>query len=107
MLQIRLFIGFSQISSLLWGAMPIMGADAPATLDFRQNPRWGVVQTKNTIEVNQRFDWIMMKNPYPLEFPKLKQCSLFGTEISGETGLAASDHYGVCAEIQIQERGTL
>lgn len=79
----------------------IMGADALATLDFRKNPRWGVAQSENTIEVNQRFDWIMMKNPYPLEFPKLIQCSLFGMEISGETGLAASDHYGVCAEIEI------
>lgn len=77
----------------------IMGAEAPATLDFRNNPRWGVVQPENTIEVNQRFDWIMLKNPYPLAFPTLKQCSLFGTDISEKTGLAASDHYGVWVEI--------
>lgn len=76
-----------------------MGLEVPATLNFRRNPRWGVVQPANTIEVNQRFDWIMLKNPYPLEFPVLKQCSLFGTEIAEKTGLAASDHYGVWAEL--------
>ncbi len=79
----------------------IMEVSVPATLNFRRNPRWGVVQPKNTIEINQRFDWIMLKNPYPLEFPELKQCSLFGTSISDKTGLAASDHYGVFAEIEI------
>ncbi len=73
----------------------------PPTLNFRKNPRWGVIQPKNTIEVNERFDWIMLKNPYPLEFPVLKECRLFGTEISEKTGLAASDHYGVWIEIEI------
>lgn len=73
--------------------------EKPATLNFRDNPRWGIVQPKNTIEVNQRFDWILLKNPYPAEFPILKECAIFGTEISDETCLAASDHYGVIAEI--------
>jgi len=71
----------------------------PATLNFRKNPRWGVIQPANTIEINQRFDWIMLKNPYPLEFPVLKECRLFGTEISEKNKLSASDHYGVWAEI--------
>lgn len=71
-----------------------------ATLNFRDNPRWGVVQPKNTIEVNQRFDWILLKNPYPAEFPILKDCAIFGTEISDNTCLAASDHYGVIVEIE-------
>ena len=71
----------------------------PATLNFRKNPRWGVIQPANTIEINQRFDWIMLKNPYPLEFPVLKECRLFGTEVSEKNKLSASDHYGVWAEI--------
>jgi len=78
----------------------ITGTKISATLNFRENPRWGVMQPKNTIETNQRFDWIMLKNPYPLEFPVLKKCSLFGTEISKKTGLAPSDHYGVWIEIE-------
>ena len=76
------------------------GKSAPATLNVRENPRWGVVQLRNTIEVNQRFDWILLKNPYPADFPILKDCSIFGTEISKETGLAASDHYGVIVEME-------
>ena len=79
----------------------ITETNPPATLNFRKNPRWGVIQPLNTIEVNQRFDWIMLKNPYPLEFPVLKECRLFGTEISEKTRLAASDHYGVWTEIEI------
>lgn len=78
----------------------ISGTKAPATLNFRENPRWGVTEAKNTVEVNQREDWIMLKNPYPAGLPQLKECSLFGTDISKETGLAASDHYGVAAELE-------
>ena len=72
-----------------------------ATLDFRKNPRWGVIQPQNTIEVSQRFDWILLKNPYPAEFPVLKFYRIFGTKISGETGLAASDHYGALVEMEL------
>ncbi len=77
----------------------LSGTNTLATLNFRENPRWGIVEAKNTIEVNQRFDWILLKNPYPVELPELKKCVLFGTEISKETGLAASDHYGIMVEI--------
>lgn len=76
------------------------GAKTSATLNFRENPRWGIGEPKNTIEVNQRFDWILLKNPYPSQLPKLKGCMLFGTEISKQTNLAASDHYGIMAEIE-------
>ena len=72
---------------------------APATLNFRENPRWGMAESKNTIEVNQRFDWILLKNPYPNELPELKNCTMFGTKTFPETGLAASDHYGIKVEI--------
>ena len=76
------------------------GTKAPSTLDFRKNPRWGIAEPKNTIEVSQRVDRILLKNPFPAELPELKNCIIFGTEISKETGLAASDHYGVVAEIE-------
>ena len=76
------------------------GTKTLATLNFRANPRWGIGRPKNTIEVNQRFDWILLKNPYPIELPELKKCVLFGTEISKETNLAASDHYGIMVEIK-------
>lgn len=75
------------------------GIKASDTLDFRKNPRWGTVQPKNTIEMNQRFDWILLKNPYPAELPVLKNFEVFGTAVSERTQLAASDHYGVIAEI--------
>lgn len=78
----------------------LTGGEKLATLNFRDNPRWGIVQPKNTIEVNQRFDWILLKNPYPAEFPILKDCAIFGTEISDNTCLAASDHYGVIVEME-------
>lgn len=76
------------------------GTKTLATLNFRENPRWGIAEPKNTIEVNQRFDWILLKNPYPAKLPELKNCMLFGTEIAKETGLAASDHYGIMIEIE-------
>ena len=76
------------------------GTKTLATLNFRENPRWDIVEPKNTIEVNQRFDWILLKNPYPAGLPQLKNCILFGTKISKETNLAASDHYGIMVEIE-------
>ncbi|MCH5271559.1 MAG: hypothetical protein J1E83_12555 [Lachnospiraceae bacterium] len=48
----------------------------------------------NGINVN------IIKNPYPTEFPVLKDCAIFGTEISDKTCLAASDHYGVIVEME-------
>lgn len=78
-----------------------MSGERPqATLNFRKNPRWGVAQPINTIEVNQRVDWIMLKNPYPADFPVLADFGIFGTDISPKTHLSASDHYGVLAEIR-------
>lgn len=80
-------------------AAELNGRKASATLNFRENPRWGTAEPKNTIEVNGRFDRILLKNPYPAPMPVLKDCVIFGTEASEENGLAASDHYGVVADI--------
>ena len=77
------------------------GTKTVATLNFRENPRWSIAEPKNTIEVNQRFDWILLKNPYPNELPELKNCTMFGKKISEKTHLAASDHYGIMVEIEL------
>ena len=77
------------------------GMKTLATLNFRKNPRWGIAEPQNTIEVNQRFDWILLKNPYPNELPELKNCTMFGKKISEKTHLAASDHYGIMVEIEL------
>lgn len=75
------------------------GTVPDATLDFRKNPRWGRIDPPNTLETNQRCDWIMLQNVYPAPLPKLEYCTLFGTEKDAETGLCPSDHYGVAAEL--------
>ena len=76
-----------------------MGTAPAATLDFRKNPRWGRIDPPNTLETNQRCDWIMLQNAYPAPLPELKNCTIFGTEKDAETGLCPSDHYGVAAEL--------
>lgn len=73
------------------------GVMAECTLDFRKNPRFG----NNTIEANERFDRILMRNTYPEEFPALKSCITFGKTIYENTKLCASDHYGVMAELEL------
>lgn len=70
-------------------------AQMECTLNFRENPRF----RKNTIETNSRVDRILLRNPYPGEFPSLKMCMTFGQTIYEDIGLAASDHYGVAVEI--------
>lgn len=69
---------------------------AESTLNFRENPRF----QNNTIETNERFDRILLRNTYPEEFPVLKQCILFGKTIYEDIKCSASDHYGVMAEIE-------
>lgn len=81
----------------------VTGISCMPTLDFRNNPRWGVVEPVNTIEIPQRFDRIYLKNPYPAPFPVLQDCGIFGTEPDRVTGLCPSDHYGVYAVLQIPD----
>lgn len=69
------------------------------TLNFAENPRF----VNNTIEINSRVDRIMLRNPYPEEFPILKDCHIFGQNVYNETKLAASDHYGVSVDIEFKK----
>ena len=75
------------------------GIHPSPTLDFRRNPRWGVVDPPNTLEKTQRFDRILLANPYPNPAPLLTNFGVFGSEISEETRLAPSDHLGVYADL--------
>lgn len=64
------------------------------TLDFQTNPRWG---GKNNTEIPCAADRIYVMNHDAQD--DLREVSLFGTAVSPESGYAASDHYGVVAEI--------
>lgn len=81
---------------LALAAAQVNGFAVKDTLDFRNNPRF----LDNTIEINQRFDRIFLRNTYPVKFPRLIECDIFGTEIYSEINLSASDHYGVYAVIE-------
>ena len=67
------------------------------TLDFVNNPRW---RGENTNYVPYTCDriYIMESFNWDNEF-KLRDIEVFGKEVSVETGLASSDHYGVCAAV--------
>lgn len=73
----------------------LTNTNAECTLNFRKNPRF----VNNTIELNARFDRILLRNTYPNAFPILKKCTIFGETIYEDIKLAASDHYGVVANI--------
>lgn len=74
----------------------IKGTLPEITVDFRKNPRWN---GDNTIEVNQRFNRILMMNTYPKRFPSLICCDTFGKEKDIYTKLAPSDHLGVFCDL--------
>ena len=75
------------------------GVEPTATIDFHKNPRW---KNEQTIECNQRYDRILLQNPYPKPFPIVNYVKVFGTEVSNETGLCPSDHYGVYADLSVK-----
>ena len=79
----------------------IHGTTPENTVDFRNNTRWGKVQDINTIEKNQRFDRILLRNPYPEAFPVLEKFEVFGKEICHEIGIMPSDHYGVMVQMSL------
>jgi len=64
------------------------------TLDFNNNPRW---DDEKTLDVPGRFDWILLKNPYPKKSPLLNEVKIIGHE--RVNGITPSDHYGVFCDI--------
>ena len=67
------------------------------TLDFSNNPRWW---DSNTLELNARFDWIMLKDNYPKAHPEVQNVHIFGKREHYSQEDLPSDHYGVCATIK-------
>lgn len=75
-----------------------MGETVRPTLDTVHNPRWA---GKKSIYAPQVMDRIYIMDHW-LE-TELESVQLFGTEVSKETGYAASDHYGVVAEVTFRK----
>lgn len=74
------------------------GVPITATLDFIRNPRW---KNKENISIPMVADRIyIMESWHEIA---LKDFQIFGTEESLETGLCASDHYGVAAELKFRK----
>ena len=78
--------------SSTWAA--VRGQALPPTLDFLTNPRWG---GRNNTEIPMPTDRIYVMLHEGMD--DLRHVALFGTAVSPESGYAASDHYGVAAEI--------
>lgn len=68
-----------------------------ATLDFENNPRW---DNQNLIDIPRRFDWIMLKEPYPKKCPKLIEYTVIGKE--RRDNITPSDHYGITCDIDFE-----
>lgn len=69
-----------------------------ATLDVIHNPRWAGTKSIYTPEVMDRI--YLMDHWYET---KPESVRLFGTEVSPETHLAPSDHFGVVAEVMFKK----
>jgi maltose 6'-phosphate phosphatase len=61
------------------------------TLDFVKNPRW---VRDPTLELPQRFDWILYQQDPAQLWPRLDSAGIFG-----RTPPVPSDHYGVFADL--------
>lgn len=86
-------------SNPYWDEMSIAFAELnnlplKPTLDFINNPRWN---GKNTIYIPSAVDKIYIMDNW--NDKTLKSVRIFGTDISPENNLSASDHYGVIAEV--------
>jgi len=75
-----------------------IGEAVKPTLDTVHNPRWA---GKKSIYAPQVMDRIYIRDHwYKTELEWVK---LFGTTVSANTGYAASDHYGVVAEVKFKK----
>lgn len=75
-----------------------IGETVKPTLDTVNNPRWA---GKKSIYAPEVMDRIYIRDHwYGTELESVK---LFGTAVSEKTGYAASDHYGVVAEVNFRK----
>ena len=75
-----------------------VGEEAKPTLDTVHNPRWA---GKKSIYAPEVMDRIYIRDHW--HETELESVKLFGTEVSKKTGYAASDHYGVVAEVSFRK----
>lgn len=83
---------------LATGYQALSGEAMKLTLDLIHNPRWKGERSAFPSKVMDRI--------YTIEYRcgmDLEKVSLFGTAVSAETGWAASDHYGVVAEVVLEK----
>lgn len=75
-----------------------IGESVKPTLDTVNNPRWAGKKSIYTPEVMDRI--YIRDHWYETELESVK---LFGEKVSKKTGYAASDHYGVVAEVNFRK----
>ncbi len=74
------------------------GVPLTATLDFINNPRW---KGKDSITVPMVADRIyVMESRDDIAMTELE---IFGTAVSEENGMCASDHYGIVTELRFEK----
>lgn len=79
------------------------GEENRPTLDFHQNPRW---RGRAMTYIPAVVDHIYMIDSFTSRCcDGLRHAGLFGTAVDDQTGWAASDHYGVLAEVAIEKTG--
>lgn len=83
---------------LATGWQALSGTPILPTLDTLTNPRWAGSRSAYPPTVMDRIYTLEMAYDIALE-----DHFLFGTNISPETGYAPSDHYGVAAEITLEQ----
>jgi len=71
--------------------------ESKVTLDFRNNPRW---DHEKSLSVPGRFDWIMLRDPYPESHPELRLVDVIGDK--REANITPSDHYGVVCDLDFR-----
>lgn len=92
-----------QESNLYWndlqsGYCVRKGIPLTPTLDFINNPRW---RGKETISVPMVADRIYVMESW--DDIDMKELSIFGTEVYQDTGMSASDHYGIVTELTFEK----
>lgn len=92
-----------QESNLYWndlqsGYCVRRGIPLIPTLDFINNPRW---RGKETISVPMVADRIYVMESW--DDIDMKELSIFGTEVYQDTGMSASDHYGIVTELTFEK----
>ncbi len=75
-----------------------VGEPVKTTLDTVHNPRW---EGKKSIYVPEVMDRIYIRDHW--NETELESVQIFGTAVSKKTGYAASDHYGVVAEVNFRK----